>query len=250
MLIDTNAYLGSWPFNLTPERTPAQMVRHLAASGIKRALVSHFASVFQPDPMPGNRLLFAAVKRTPQLIPVPIINLRLANWREQLAECQAAKVRAVKLTPNFHNYTLAAPAVADFVAALTKAKLKLVINVRFEDERHRYFGLKVVGLPVADLKAFLKAHPKANPLITGIYRPELKELAKDAANFSADISFCEWHNTIADLLPAIPASRLMLGTCTPMLSTRGEVEKLLKASIPAKAKECIGSTNAAKFFKL
>ncbi|MEZ5414046.1 MAG: hypothetical protein R3F03_07000 [Opitutaceae bacterium] len=249
-MIDANTYLGSWPFTLTPNRTPAQFVRHLADSGIKRALVSHFDAVFQPDPMPANRKLFAAVKRTPSLIPIPIINLRLANWREQLAECQAAKVHAVKLTPNFHNYTLAAPAVADFVAALVKTKLKLVINVRFEDERHRYFGLKVVGLPVADLKAFLKAYPKVNPLITGIYRPELKELAKAAKNFSADISFCEWHNTLADLLPSIPASRLMLGTCTPMLSTRGEVEKLRCANIPAQAKERIGSTNAAKFFKL
>lgn len=249
-MIDTNAYLGSWPFNFTPNRTPAQLVRYLSDHGIKRALVSHFDAVFQPEPMPANRQLFAAVKRTPQLVPVPIINLRLANWREQLAECVAAKVRAVKLTPNFHNYTLAAPVVTDFLAALAKAKLKLVMNVRFEDERHRYFGLKIVGLPMGDLKAFLQQHPSVHPLVTGIYRPELKELAKSVKNFSADISYCEWHNTLADLLTALPASRLMLGTCTPMLSTRGEVDKLRLANIPAKAKTLISSVNAARFFKL
>lgn len=249
-MIDTNVYLGSWPFNFTPNRTPAQLVRHLAEHGIKRALVSHFDAVFQPEPTPANRRLFAAVKRTPQLIPVPIINLRLANWREQLAECEAAKVRAVKLTPNFHNYTLTAPVVSDFLSALAKAKLKLVINVRFEDERHRYFGLKIVGLPMPDLKAFLQRHSTVHPLITGIYRPELKDLAKSFKNFSADISYCEWHHTLADLLTALPANRLMLGTCTPMLSTRGEVDKLRLANIPAKAKTLISSVNAAKFFKL
>ena len=249
-MIDTNAYLGSWPFNFTPDRTPARLVRHLAGHGIKRALVSHFDAVFQPEPMPANRRLFAAVKRTPQLVPVPIINLRLANWREQLAECAAARVCAVKLTPNFHNYTLADPVVAGFLSALVKAKLKLVINVRFEDERHRYFGLKIVGLPMADLKAFLQRHPGVHPLVTGICRPELKELARSVKNFSADISYCEWHNTLADLLAALPASRLMLGTCTPMLSTRGEVDKLRLANIPARAKTLIGSANAAKFFKL
>lgn len=249
-MIDANAYLGSWPFTFTPARTAAQLARHLADHGIERALVSHLDAVLQPEPMPANRKLFAAVKRTPQLIPVPIINLRLTNWREQLAECAAAKVCAVKLTPNFHNYTLAAPVVADFVAAVAKTKLKLVINVRLEDERHRYFGLKVVGLPVADLKVFLKKNPQLHPLITGIYRPELKELAKATKNFSADISFCEWHNTIADLLTTIPAHRLMLGTCTPMLSTRGEVDKLRFAGIPAQAKALIGSANATKFFKL
>ncbi|MCC6416228.1 MAG: hypothetical protein IT582_09995 [Opitutaceae bacterium] len=249
-MIDANAHLGSWPFTFTPARTAAQLARHLADHGIARALVSHLDAVFQPEPMPSNRKLFAAVKRTPQLIPVPILNLRLANWREQLAECQAAGACAVKLTPNFHNYTLAAPLVADFVAALAKTKLKLVINLRFEDERHRYFGLKVVGLPVADLQVLLKKNPQIHPLITGIYRPELKELAKTAKNFSADISFCEWHNTIADLLPTIPANRLMLGTCTPMLSTRGEVDKLRLAHIPAKAKALIGTSNATRFFKL
>lgn len=249
-MIDTNAYLGSWPFAFTPARTPAQFARHLASHGIQRALVSHLDAVFQPAPMPANRRLFAAVERAPELIPVPIINLRLANWREQLAECQAAGVRAVKLTPNYHNYTLAAPAVADFAAALAQTKLKLVINLRLEDERSRYFGLNVVGLPVADLKAFLKQHPRLHPLITGIYRHELKELAKAAPNFSADISFCEWHQTLVDLLTVVPASRLLLGTCTPLLSTRGEVDKLRLARIPAKAKTLIGATNATRFFKL
>lgn len=250
MLIDANVNLGVWPFTFTPDRTAGELVKHLKASGINRALVSHLGAVFQPDPMPSNRTLFAAVKRTPSLLPVPVINLRLGNWREQLAECVAAKVRAVKLIPNFHNYTLAAPAVDEFVAALARTKLRLIINIRFEDERHRYFGLNVKGLPMADVQAFLKRHPKLHVLLAGIYRPELKELAKSCTNFSAEISFCEWHNTIADLLTAIPARRLMLGSCTPLLSTRGEVDKLRCAQLPAKTKELIGATNAIRFFKL
>jgi len=250
MLIDTNVNLGSWPFTFTPERTAAQLVKHLAANGISRALVSHFGAVFQPDPMPSNRTLLASVNPTPALVPVPYVNLCLANWAEQLAECAAAKVCAVKLAPNFHNYKLTDPVVTQFIAALGRTKMRLVINMRFEDERHRYFALNVKGVPVADLSAFLQAHPKLHVLLAGIYRPEVKELAKVCPNFSAEISFCEWHNTLADLLTAIPARRLMLGTGTPMLSTRGEVDKLRLATIPAKARELIGATNATRFFKL
>jgi uncharacterized protein len=250
MLIDTNVNLGVWPFTYTPDRTAAELLKHLRASGINRALVSHLAAVFQPDPMPSNRTLFAAVKRTPALVPVPVINLRLGNWREQLDACVTAKVKAVKLLPNFHNYSLGAPVVDEFVAVLAKTKLRLVINFRFEDERHRYFGLNVKGTPVADVQDLLKRQPKLHPLLAGIYRPELKDLAKACANFSAEISFCEWHNTLEDLLKVVPPQRLMLGSCTPMLSTRGEVDKLRCAHLPAKTKELIGSANAIRFFKL
>ena len=73
MLIDTNTQLGVWPFTFTPDRTAAELLKHLRASGISRALVSHLGAVFQPDPMPSNRTLFAAVKRTPALVPVPVV---------------------------------------------------------------------------------------------------------------------------------------------------------------------------------
>lgn len=200
--------------------------------------------------MPGNRELFAAVKKTPSLVPLPVINLRLANWRDQLAECVAAKVSAIKLLPNFHNYSLKDRVVRDFMVALGESKLRLVIHMRFNDERHRYFALNIKGVTLADLKVFLKRYPKEHVLLTSIYRPELKELAKTRSNFSADIAFCEWIDTIEDLLKSVPANRLMLGTGSPLLSTQGGVNKLQFAKIPAKKKELIGSTNATRFFSL
>lgn len=250
MLIDTNVNLGAWPFNLVPERTAPALAKHLAACGVSRALVSPLAAVFQPDPMPANRALFAAVKGNRKLVPVPVINLQLANWREQLAESQAAGAKAVKLLPNFHNYRLTARVMTEFMPALARSGLRLVINIRFEDERHRYFALNIKGVPMKDVATFLQAHPKHHVLLTGIYRPELKELAKDCSNFSADIAFCEWIDTIKDLLTAVPARRLMLGTCTPLLSTRGGVDKLRNARLPARTRELIGSVNACKFFGL
>ena len=103
---------------------------------------------------------------------------------------------------------------------------------------------------MADVKAFLKKFPQHHVLLTGIYRPEIKDLAKTRKNFSADLAYCEWRDTVKDLLTALPASRLMLGTCTPMLATRGQVDKLRLASIPAKSKALIASGNAVKFFRL
>lgn len=251
MLIDTNVNLGPWPFSPLPEYTGPELAARLAANGVRRALVSDLRAVFLPDPMPANRRLFAAVRRTPALVPVPILNPALRPWREQLDECLAAgPIRAVKILPNYHNYTLKSAALDGFMAALAAAKLKLILNVRLEDERHKYFALRMKGVPVPALAGFLKRFPSHHVLLTGIYKPDLEKLVAECGNFSADIAFCEWINTIEALLEKIPAQRLMLGTCTPLLSTRGQVDKLVHAHIPARARKLIGSDNARRFFRL
>ncbi|HRJ46803.1 MAG TPA: hypothetical protein PKY38_05535, partial [Opitutaceae bacterium] len=193
----------------------------------------------------------AAVRRTPALLPVPVVNPALANWREQLDRCRAAApIRAVKLFPNYHNYRLTARRLDDFMAAVARAGLKLIINIRLEDERHRYFALKIKGVPVKDLARFLPRFPGHHVFLAGLYRPELKQLAADHKNFSADIAFCEWADTVQDLLTVMPARRLMLGTCTPLLSARAQTDKLRLAKIPARTKTLIGTENARRFFDL
>lgn len=250
MLIDTNVNLGSWPFTFAPNRTPAQLTKHLAASGVTHAIVSHYGAAFQPEPTPSNRELLAATKKSNALTPLPVINLVLANWRDQLAECVEAKVSAVKLLPTYNNYSLKDKVVGQFMTALSETKLRLVINMRYEDERHRYFALNIQGLPLADLKLFLKRNSKTHVLLAGVMIPEVHELSAKFKNFSIELSFCEWINSVEDLVKLLTAKRIMLGTCTPLLSTRGEVDKLRLSKITAKAMELISSTNAQKFFNL
>ena len=251
MLIDTNVNLGPWPFSPLPDHTGPALAAHLAASGIRRAFVSHLGGVLLPDPMPANAKLFAQTRRTPALLPVPVLNPALSTWREQLDACRAAApIRAVKIFPNFHNYRLSSRRLDDFMAALADARLKLLLNVRLEDERHKYFALRIKGVPVADLATFLERFPSHHVLLTGAYKPEVEKLAAVHRNFSADIAFCETFKTLEFMLPKVPARQLMLGTCTPLLSTRGEVGKLTFAQIPARARTLIGSENARRFFGL
>lgn len=251
MLIDANASLGSWPFAPLPDRTAAALQAHLARAGIGRALVSHLGAVFLPDPMPANRKLFAAVRRAPALLPVPILNPALAAWREQLAECRAAApIRAVKILPGYHGYSLRARALGDFMAALAAARLRLILGVRLEDERHAYFALRVRGVPAADLAAFLRRFPAHHVLCAGLSKPEIETLAARCDNFSADIAFAEWLDTLELLLKKIPARRLLLGTNTPLFSARAQADKVRRARLPAKTKSLIGAKNARRLFSL
>ena len=248
MLTDTHAFLGRWPFLPHREQTGSELATHLGEHGIRRALVSPLGAAFLPEPMPANRELFAAVRRVPALVPVPVINPALATWRDHLDECvAAARVTVVRILPNYHNYTLRHPRLVEFMAELTRRRLNLAISVRLEDERNRYHGLTVRGVPAADLAAFLHRHPGHHVLCNGLYKAEIERLARECGNFTADLTFAEFLDTLATLRAVLPVSRIVVGTGTPLLSTAAQLAKLHHSRQPARERAAIGGLSALRF---
>jgi len=246
MLTDTHVHLGRWPFTFAPAYTAPQLTAHLRAHGIRRALVSPLDAVLAPDPLPANRALFAAVRRFPSLLPVPTVNPALAHWREQLDFAATGPLRAIKLYPNYHNYRLDSHRFDAFFAEVQKRKLKLIISVRIEDDRHRYFALRIKNVPTKQIAAFLKQHPRLHPLLVGPGLPELRALAKTCENFSADTSFMEWLDSLTLLVRKFPARRILFGSHAPFFVTEASIAKLTSAANRA----AIGHGNAERFFDL
>ena len=248
MLIDTNAFLGSWPFLPHPVRTGRELADHLGANGVKLALVSPLGAAFLPEPMPANRALFAAVRGVRALVPIPVINPALAVWRDHLKECLDSMTnRAVRIMPTYHNYTPRDRRLPEFMAALKEHNVRLLVSVRLEDERNRYFGLTVKGTRVADLAAFLRRFPEHHVLCNGLYKGEIERLARECDNFSADLTFAEFLTTVESLRAALPVRRLMVGTGTPLLSTAAQIAKLRCARLPQRERSAIGSENVRRF---
>ena len=250
MLFDTHVHLGRWPFTLVPDRSPAQLVALLHAHGINRALVSPLDAILGPDPLPANRALFAAVRRTSALLPVPTVNPALAHWREQLDFAAAGPLRALKLYPNYHNYRLDSHRFDAFFAEVQKRRLKLLISVRIEDDRHRYFALRIKDVPTKQLAAFLKRSPRLHPLLLGAGLPNVRELAKTVENFSTDTSFIEWIESLATLVKEFPARRILFGSHTPFFVTDASAAKLTTAKLSATQRAAIGHGSAERFFDL
>jgi uncharacterized protein len=248
MLFDANAHLGTWPFTLVPPMGPARLIAQLGKNGIGRAAVSPIEAILAPDPMPANRALLAAVRGKRALVPVPVVNPALANWEEQLEAALAGPARVAKLFPNYHNYRLEGRKAAPFLEAAHRRGLRLVVSVRVEDDRHRYFGMCVTMVPVKSVAAFLKAYPGLHPLILGLGMPEVRLLAPKHDNFSTDTSFVEWIESVRVLTGLLPARRIFLGSHTPFFSTKGSIAKLVTAHIPASARAAIGGGNAQRFF--
>lgn len=250
MLLDTHVHLGHWPFTFVPERSAAQLAADLRKNGIRRALVSPLDAVLAPDPLPANRALFAAVRRTPALLPVATINPALAHWRQQLDHAATGPLQAIELYPNYHNYRLDSPRFDTFLAEVAKRKLKLIISVRLEDDRHRYFALNIKNVPTKSLTAFLKRHPKLHPLLLGLGLPDIRALAKTCGNFSTDTAFVEWIYSIQTLVREFPVSRILFGSHTPFLITKASLAKLTTAKLPKATRAAIEHGNAERFFGL
>lgn len=245
---DANTWTGRWPFAFIEEHSPRSLSAHLRRHGINRALVSPLDAVFAPEPGPANYQLLRTTEGVAGLVPVPVINPALANWRDELAASAAdPRVRAVRLLPRYHNYRLNAPALQEFTAELLRRSLRLIVQVRLIDERHEFHAMNLKPVPVAELGAFLTRHPKLPVLASGLLRGEILPLVPKHANLLADLSFAEWHDTMPHLLAKVPARQLVFASHTPFLVTAAARAKLDTAKLGRIRQPAIAAGNLARF---
>jgi predicted TIM-barrel fold metal-dependent hydrolase len=250
-LFDANTWTGAWPFSFAEAHTPRSLAAHLARHGIGRALVSPLAAVFAPAPQPANRTLLADTRRLRALVPVPVINPALAGWRHDLAEvARDSRVRAVRLLPNYHDYRLDAPAVDELISALSRHRLRLIVQMQMIDQRHEYHALTIKPVPATDLAALLRRHPRLTVLASGLLRPDLLAVASRQPGLLADLSFAEWYDTLPHLLARVPARQLVFASHTPLLITAATRAKLDTAPLSAAPRRAIGAGNLQRFLGL
>ena len=249
--IDTNAWIGSWPFSpvsLSESRSPK--IRRVGYK-ISEALISSFDAVFQTDPMPGNRAILDVVKKSRTCRPLPIINPATPAWVDHLEEVsQHAGVVAVRLLPGYHGYSLRSAATRTLLEHLKEKKLRLVITARLVDERQEHHALSIKPVAVSQLTQFVERHPKINPLIQGLGVHELKELAKSDGLFSTDTSFAEWEDTLRVVKQNIPISRIQFGSLSPLQIAQAQIDKVRLSSLSIRQREAVALNNAQKFFKI
>lgn len=245
---DANTWTGRWPFAFLDVHSPQSLAAHLAAHGIRRALVSPLDAVFAPAPGPANRELLRDTREVKALLPVPVINPALANWREELAACGAdPRVQAVKLLPAYHNYRLTHRAVDELAHELIRLKLRLIVQVRLIDERHEYHALTIKPVPAKEVGVLMKRHPKLSVLASGLVRTEIFDLVPKFPRLLADLSLAEWHETMIHLLAKVPARQLAFASHTPFLISAAARAKLQGADIGAGKRTAIAAGNLAKF---
>ncbi len=244
-MIDVNVSFGQWPFQRFSIKTIGELVAHLKSEGIEQAMVSHLGCVFFADPDAYNRDLLRACRRHPEIHPVPVVNPHLNGWRDNLdVYLENDAVKAVKVIPSFHNYRLYSKPVFELIEVLNARGVQFMIQMRYEDERDRYFALNVYGPKVAQVVRLANRFPSTRMFCLNAYLPEARELGKATDNIAVDTAFAEWIRMMELLLEDMPAERIFLGTHTPLLVTRASVMKITRSVVSDAIKRRITHSNA------
>jgi hypothetical protein len=240
--IDTNLWIGNWPFAPLSRNEVKEVSRRLSRFDIDTAFVSTFECVFQVDPMPGNRSLRKTVARRRRLRALPVLNPGVAAWRDHLDElADWPETKAIRLLPGYHGYRLDSRSTRACVEALQSRGIRVLATARLIDERHEPPAL-------GQWEGFLEFASSANPLIQGLSVHELRALSEFGRRFSADISFAEWEDTLRVLKGFMSTTRIMFGSLSPLQVLQAQIDKIRLSSLALNQREKVANLNAVKYF--
>lgn len=248
--LDTNAWLGEWPFTGVACRDVASLSACWRRHGIGGGWVSSLASLWPLDPMPANRALRAALNGKRAIMPLPVLNPLAPDWTPHLSElADWRNVRAVRLAPGYGGWSLASRAGCEATRAIAARGLRVVLTARLVDERHEHPSLRVKPVPVAAIVRWLDEVPECRPLIQGLTRWEIEELAGTTDRFFVDLSFAEWADTIAVVGRSVSPRRIVFGSLTPLHVARAQVDKVARSPAAAATRAAIARHNAERFLR-
>jgi uncharacterized protein len=254
-VLDASVFVGHWAFSNAPATSVATLIEGLQTTGIDGAAFAPVEAVLAPEPMAANHRLFAELAAGPGSfvrVALPILNPSLPGWEGDFAACiegGGAMVRGIKVTPNYHNYTLDSPSIAALARRCAVHGRALCIQVRMEDERSHHPLMKVPAVPPAAVAEFAGRHDSLPMLVCGAYMSELAAY-RAYANISAELSFVESGWLLRDALGFLGGDRLLLGTHTPLNMTAAGMAKLSSDELDDETYARISRRNFERVFSL
>ncbi len=251
MRIDAATYLGDWP--LRPlSATVRELLAMLSASPVDGALVSPFSGLFYSDPTPANVDLLRQVEGRPNLWAAPIINALMADAARQVALlAEHPQVRAVRLAPGFHGYSLAQADGIAHVAA--EHGLAVIVQLRLQDERSHPVTSRVPPVPPEEVIALATRHPKARVVVAAAKLAEFnahKDALRARPNLWLDISHLDGLECLRRTCRALGAKKLLFASSWPFFYAKSAELKVVEAELSAEDAARPMGENAEEVFGL
>jgi len=230
-LIDTNVYLGRWPFRRHSLEDPAALVDKLRGQAVTEAWVGSFDALLYKD-FPGvNARLAEACRRHGDglLVPFGTVNPAYVGWEGELHRCvKVHRMRGIRLFPNYHGYKLSDPRAESLLRRAADLGLLVQIPLALEDERTIH---PLVNVPVVDsgpLGALVEKIPGLRVQLLNAFRalrgaPLLTLAAKGVRFETATLDGLE---CVAHLLTQLRPTSLCFGSYAPEFYFEAAVLKL------------------------
>ena len=254
MLIDTNAYLGSFAFRRLQPNKADGLLRLMDAKGIDQALVSSANAITYRNAQAGNEELWSEVKaHSDRLLPCAVLNPAYAGWQDDLKTChQEYGMRGLRLYPKWHNYALLSDSCRALITHATQNHMFVSIPLRVEDYRQQSWLVDVPDIPLDEIVALVKAFPQARFVLLNGIRYSGSPLGQNnnglPDNYRLEISRLSalLDNEIGTLCARLGAHRLVFGTGMPFKYPDPAIAKIEVLGQPEAAKELIRSGNALR----
>ncbi len=253
MIIDSNAYIGNWPFRKIRYNTAEGLLRLMDREGIDRAMVGSLSSVFYRNAQVGNEELFQEVRgHEDRLIPLATINPGYPNWKRDFERCRCdLGMKGLKLYPMVHGYELWDEPALRLIRWAAECGMPVVVPMRIEDERIQHGRVNVPQFTLEPLIVAIRRCPET-PFILGAASWDMEKLADGVGprqeNFYIGISrlpaFC--HEMIPKLIDRFGVSRIVFDTNMPLDVPRCALLKVESLDLSEVDKQKIYGENMAR----
>ena len=253
-IIDTNVFLGRWPFRNGGYEDIEPIRRGCGKNGVDTMLMSSVHSIFYEDPFEAEEELHQRLQGVDGAYQVFTVNPLASGWQDDVRTAKEEfGVKALKIFPGYHGYSLQSREAGMVCEAAGKYGLPVILAMRLEDERVAYM-LYQKPVPIDQLGVFLGTYRDNTIVISNIsfgetmrLRPNIlsrDRLYVDTAGFKF-ISF-----PIEKLLEAYPKELFIFGSQCPLYIQRSILNEIIRERLPEDVKEALLHKNAERLFGL
>lgn len=226
-IIDINAGMGFWPIQRFSDRSLPELDCTFGRLSIDEVWLSAIESILFPEPDLHDWALFKRLKEFPRFRPVKTVNPLLGNWKESIQQAVSHfGAVAIKLFPNYHNYSLKSEAIFDMCRLARENHLPILIQMRVNDERNQPAVLQVKSLLVDDVAEFAATYPENLIIALCAFNNEVTKLSKGGENLLIDLSFLDEAESIEQFADIIDLDRFVFGSHSPFLHAHAACLKL------------------------
>lgn len=250
MFIDTNTYLGRWPFRSLPGAGADALLATFSHYGVSQAWAGSLDGLLHKDVAGVNARLAdgCAVYANGILQPFGTVNPMLPRWEEDLRRCaEDHRMKGIRLHPAYHGYALDDSRFRALLEAAAARRLLVQIAVTMEDERMMHPLARVEHVDVAPLAGIMEAVPNARVMLLNAFRVvrgKLLEPLVATGRVWFDIAWLEGIEGVNTIQPGVPFERLVFGSYAPVFYFESSLLKLREAGLDDTAVAQIQGANA------
>jgi len=235
LVFDANCAVGPWPTDKPRYETVEGLLAEMERLDIQRALVSHtLARTY--DPAQGNQILMDEIAGHEMLSPcwtlLPPACGEMGSVDELIAGMAQTGVRAVRLYPREHTYSLGEWQCGELLGALAERQYVLLLDLAQGSWE--------------DIERICRTYPGLAVIVTWVGYRQLRPLfalLNLYSNLYCDLSNLSTYLGIEEILDRFGSERLIFGTGLPTADPGGPIARLSYTDAPPAVLDAIAHGN-------